>query len=254
MTDVRESVDGSPCPPASDPVESQIEVLEVRRVVAGTTTRTDDELVREGALRLRINDDEPICVTATPTDLETWAHGYLYSEGRISCADDVVSLEINGADLTLRLRQSLETPLGPQPVDSRTSIPLSRCMDLLSQAADRGSLFTRTGGTHFAALASERGILFSTEDISRTCALEKVLGELLLSSHDGPADLLLLSSRVPTRLLRKAARAGIPIIAAVSAATADAVHLADALQICLCGFVRGERATVYTHAWRVGLS
>ena len=62
-----------------------------------------------------------------------------------------------------------------------------------------------------------------------------------------------LSSRVRADFVRKAARVGIPVIAAVSAPTVEAVDLAEQLGICLCGFVRGSRMNVYANRWRLDL-
>jgi len=91
------------------------------------------------------------------------------------------------------------------------------------------------------------------EDISRTCALEKAIGEALLRGVDFEQSFAFLSSRVPSRMITKLARCGVPIVAAVSAPTMDAVRLAERLNICLCGFVRDERLNVYAHGWRIGL-
>jgi FdhD protein len=240
--------DARSAPPA------QIETLEVRRVLDGIASRGPDELVVEASIRLVVNGGEALRVTGSPVDLEAWAFGVLLSEGCITTSEDVDRLEIDGTDVSVRLRHGPRAPEAPRPIASKTVLPLPRCLELLADAAARGGLFARTGGTHFAAIACDEGIRFAFEDVSRTCALEKALGASLLATDGKPSDLLLLSCRVSAQLLRKAARAGIPIVAAVSAATADAVRLADSLGVCLCGFARGARATVYSHPWRVGLT
>ena len=61
----------------------------------------------------------------------------------------------------------------------------------------------------------------------------------------------MLSGRVSLELVAKAARAGIELIAAVSAPSSLALEAAERCNITLCGFVRETRATVYTHPRRV---
>jgi FdhD protein len=103
------------------------------------------------------------------------------------------------------------------------------------------------------AIGAENRIHTLAEDISRTCALEKALGEALFDGIEFGRCFIGLSSRVPRGFVRKIARAGIPIIAAVSAPTYEAVQEAETLGLCLCGFIRRGRLNVYSNAWRVGL-
>ena len=52
-------------------------------------------------------------------------------------------------------------------------------------------------------------------------------------------------------MITKAVRAGLEIVAAVSAPTSLAIEVAERFGVTLCGFVRGERATVFTHPHRI---
>ena len=52
-------------------------------------------------------------------------------------------------------------------------------------------------------------------------------------------------------IVQKAARAGIPIVAAVSAPSSLAVEAAERLGVTLAAFVREGRATVYAHPERI---
>ncbi|MHC4754902.1 MAG: formate dehydrogenase accessory sulfurtransferase FdhD [Planctomycetota bacterium] len=52
-------------------------------------------------------------------------------------------------------------------------------------------------------------------------------------------------------MVTKAARAGIELIAAVSAPSSFAIEAAKRWNITLCGFVRPGRTNVYTHPKRI---
>jgi FdhD protein len=113
-------------------------------------------------------------------------------------------------------------------------------------------LFDRTGATHAAAIFSHRGDLLAiAEDIGRHNALDKAIGKCLLGNIDTSGCAVCLSGRVSFELAAKSARAGIELIAAVSAPSSLAVRVAEACNITLCGFVRGEKATIYTHPRRI---
>ena len=61
----------------------------------------------------------------------------------------------------------------------------------------------------------------------------------------------LLVGRISFEMALKAIRAGIPILAAVSAPTTMALELARELNLTLVGFVRGQRLNIYTHPERI---
>ena len=63
--------------------------------------------------------------------------------------------------------------------------------------------------------------------------------------------MLLVSGRVSFEIVQKAAAAGIAIVCAVSAPSSLAVEAAQQFGQTLVGFLRGERANIYTHPERV---
>ena len=124
--------------------------------------------------------------------------------------------------------------------------------DLL-RAAQRA--FDATGGLHAAALFSPRGELIDIrEDVGRHNALDKLIGGQLLAGalplHDR---IVMVSGRVSFEIVQKAAVAGAPIIAAVSAPTDLAVETAERLGVTLVGFLRGDGFNVYSHDRRIDL-
>ncbi|MFA6310702.1 MAG: formate dehydrogenase accessory sulfurtransferase FdhD [Sterolibacterium sp.] len=116
----------------------------------------------------------------------------------------------------------------------------------------RQLVFNTTGGTHAAALfAADRSILAAAEDLGRHNALDKVIGRCLLRGTATAGSGAVLSGRVSLELVVKAARAGVEIVAAVSAPSSLAIDAAQQFGITLCGFVRNGRLTAYTHPQRL---
>jgi FdhD protein len=138
-------------------------------------------------------------------------------------------------------------PAPPGPVVARTL--LAALPERLRQPG-----FERTGGLHATGLFDASGeLLLTREDVGRHNAMDKVIGRALL---DGLVPLhgriLCVSGRLSFELVQKAAVAGAPILVGVGAPSSLAIELADDRAITLCGFARGERVNVYTHAERAG--
>jgi FdhD protein len=114
------------------------------------------------------------------------------------------------------------------------------------------STFTGTGGSHAAAAATVEGeILCVFEDVGRHNAVDKVVGFLLENGILPRAGILAVSGRVSFEIVQKCARAGIPVLSAISAPSSLAVESAERWGVTLAGFCREGRATFYSGLGRV---
>jgi FdhD protein len=113
--------------------------------------------------------------------------------------------------------------------------------------------FDKTGGLHAAAIFDTDGNLITTmEDIGRHNAVDKVVGFLLRNGRLPGSDYgLMVSGRASFELMQKAAVAGIPLLAAVSAPSSLAVQVAREFNMTLIGFLRGNTFNIYSGAERI---
>ena len=108
--------------------------------------------------------------------------------------------------------------------------------------------FQKTGGSHAAAIFNKnKDILTIKEDIGRHNAVDKSVGFLLQHKILKDAKYLMVSGRVSYEIVTKAFIAKIPVIVAVSACSSLAVDFAKEFGICLIGFTREDKMTVYSN-------
>ena len=248
------------------------------RVHDGTQASAPDELAVEAPLILSLDGDVIATLMRTPGhDLEL-AAGWLVVESGVRAADDVVQLRACWEDETDRVHLSLADGVrAPRPrafvtssacgvcsadvVDLwplRTAAPHSEAWmadaDVLAALPDRmrplQRTFSRTGGSHAAALATAGGeLLFVREDVGRHNAVDKVVGRALLDGLLPAQDhLLVVSSRVSFEIVQKAVAAGVAGIVAVSAPSSLAVDLSREHGLLLAGLARDGRCNLYAGA------
>jgi len=208
------------------------------------------------------------------------AAGFMFTEGLIGSIADIAKMEICASDpsivqvqlvdpaaVTVRRkdvvmgsacgvcgeRESVENAVdGLVPAAQTIQLSSEQFGQLMAAMRELQRVFGMTGGAHAAAVFDRNArILAVAEDLGRHNALDKVIGKCLLTRTDLRGCGALLSSRMSLEMITKAARAGFEIVAAVSAPTSLAIDIGERFGITLCGFVRGGRATIYTHPERI---
>ncbi|MGQ0798863.1 MAG: formate dehydrogenase accessory sulfurtransferase FdhD [Pseudomarimonas sp.] len=241
-----------------------------------------DDVADEVPIAFEYNDTPFAVMMATPHDLADFALGFSLSEGIVATPDELttesIDIWIDGAVLRLRIptaatealqnrRRNLQGRSGcgvcgsesieavlqpPAPVSNALRIEAQALQRAMQQLRERQPLNAATGATHAAAWATSGGVVACVrEDIGRHNALDKLIGALHHSDLDPASGFAVITSRASYEMTLKAARAGIELIAAISAPTALAIALADSAGQTLIGFARGADCVIYTHPHRL---
>ncbi|MFF0392089.1 formate dehydrogenase accessory sulfurtransferase FdhD [Kitasatospora sp. NPDC004615] len=261
----------------------------VVRLDGGERGAQPDSLAAEEPLEIRIGGEALTVTMRTPGHDFDLVAGFLVGEGLVGATEELAALRycagtdedgantynvvdaaVRGTRPALSAHRNLLTTsacglCGRDTVDAvRTrgrwdvsADPLRLDPEVLYALPERlraaQRTFDSTGGLHAAALfAADGTLLCAREDVGRHNAVDKVVGWALregllpLRGH-----VLLVSGRASFELTQKAALAGLPLLAAVSAPSSLAVDLAEELGLTLVGFLRGRTANVYTRADRI---
>jgi FdhD protein len=250
------------------------------RDTAEPAQREKVPVIREVPVTIDVDGWGKFTLLCAPVDLEPLAAGFLLGEGVIDSIDEVDTLRVCDSDSRI-IRVHLEHGTRRSVNRDRNMMIVSSCgacgiEDLARRIEalpavgnkltikanilrtvyealhERQRLFEICGGTHAAAVFDDAGrILTSAEDTGRHNALDKAIGRCLLADVRTAGRGVALTSRISLEMVSRCARAGIELLAAVSAPTSLAIETADRCNITLCAFVRETRATVFTHPTRI---
>lgn len=243
---------------------------------------TAEILAEEVPIGFTYNGEPYAVMLATPCDLEDFTRGFTLTQGIVETAAEILAIDVKpglaGIECAVRIPapraaavqrdarrlpglsgcglcgvRTLEDAVQwPEPVASTLSIDGRALHRAIAALRARQPLFAATGATHAAAFATAHGeVSCVREDVGRHNALDKLIGALLAAEVDPHSGFIAVTSRASVEMVQKTARAGIGLLAAVSAPTALAVALADSLGLTLLGFVRDGRHTVYAHPARL---
>lgn len=236
----------------------------------------EDPVAEEIPIALAYNGISHVVMMMTPADLEDFAIGFSLSEGIIERVGELRGIEVHareqGLEIDLSVAPAREAALKDRRrnLTGRTGCGLcgAESLEQAIRAVPRvpsglvvspagvdaavhslmalQPLAQATGGAHGAAWCTPEGsIQLVREDVGRHNALDKLIGALARAGTPSNEGFALVSSRASYEMVTKTARAGIQLLAAVSAPTTLAVRLAEEAGLTLVAFARPGRLTVY---------
>jgi len=248
------------------------------KITNNRSTKMEDALVIEAPLQININQEAYTVVMRTPADDKELIRGLLYAEDIYKGKDTLQLSIIKDASYSTIIEVTLpEDKIGKGYLNKRTLLSVSSCgicgkkelkdievtgkslsNDLLVSQSDIQKMFLQmqeaqntfhlSGGSHACAVFSKnKQLLAIKEDIGRHNAVDKCVGTMLNNKNINNAHIMLVSGRVSYEIVSKAFFAKIPIIVAVSACSSLAVDFAKEFGICLIGFNRDNKMTIYAN-------
>ncbi|WP_366185191.1 formate dehydrogenase accessory sulfurtransferase FdhD [Flavobacterium ovatum] len=246
---------------------------------ADSTELITDFLVVEAPLEISINQSPFTVVMRTPGSDFELIRGLLYVEDIYRTTDElvmeVVSETPNGFT---KIEVSIpENQLGKGYLNKRSLLSVSSCgicgkqqledfdspktkltkqpalhldklPEMFALMTANQKTFSLTGGSHAATVFDANYQMMTLkEDIGRHNAVDKCVGALIRSQQLKNGAFLLVSGRVSYEIITKAFFAKIGTIVAVSACSSLAVDYAKEFGICLIGFSRENKATIYSN-------
>lgn len=216
-------------------------------------------LAEEAAIGFLINGQTLAVMMATPSDLEDFALGFLFTEKiithpadltglRIMPLDDGVSINcivpgVTGEAMEKRRRtltgrsgcgicgaETLGAALRRLPSVTGALPNSGAILAALNSLPTLQPLNARNHSTHAAGFFGYNGTpVLVREDVGRHNALDKLIGALLRSDTKPGSGFIVISSRMSVEMVQKAAIFGVAFLASVSAPTNLALRTARAV-------------------------
>jgi FdhD protein len=246
-----------------------------------------DRVAQEIPIALEFNGVAHAVMLATPNNLHDFALGFSLSEGILQQPSqlydceviqqrDGIVIQMNIASAAFeQLKKHRRTMAGrtgcglcgaenlSQVIRPLASLPAAKPSDCIFDAniisaallglGHHQPLQQVTGAVHAAAWCTANGQLkIVREDVGRHNALDKVIGALARDpSLKAASGFFVVTSRASFEMVQKTISAKVPLLVAVSAATAFAVQIANDNNLSLIGFARDQDLVVYTHPERI---
>ena len=227
-------------------------------------------VVVEAPLSIFINGRHFATAMISPALRKEFVIGHLYAERIISGRQELESLEVEGDVARAIVSHPLRAIVPRRPIvsgcggiasfldqsklpriDSDLKIDIEQAREAMA-AISLSDLHRATGGVHCVGLFGD-GEPIIIEDIGRHNALDKAIGSALMR-RDGfnfSRSYVACTGRVSSDMALKCSVAGIPLAVSRGATTSLAISIAERTGLCIIGFLRGKKMTVYSHSQRL---
>lgn len=253
-------------------LEELAELAYVRLAPDGAAERRTDQLQAENALRVYVNGELTMTLVCSPSNIPELVLGRLFTEGMIAGTEDVEEISIcehaTRAIVTLHDRTA--------DYSRKSSLTVASCCTFnstlngyfiideeLSKVTPKpwdpawifqmAELFERdtpvhrtTMGAHSCYLALEHEVLYCCEDLGRHNAFDKVIGRALEDGVDLTRCTVFTSGRIPTDMVVKALRAGVPTLVSKAVPTDITVRMAREYDLTLICSAHSDSLKVFS--------
>jgi len=248
--------------------------------------RAARRLAEEVPVALSYDGTTQAVMLASPSDLEEFALGFSLGEGIVADPSEIAEIERVDHESGIEMRMWLAPGRGVRLIERRRNMAgpvgcglcgidsleaATRALprvpqgalrldpDMLASAfrelAEAQLLHEATHAAHAAGFWTPgEGLVVAREDVGRHNALDKLVGALARRGRGAAGGAIVMTSRISIELVEKAAMAGAPLLAAISAPTARAVEAAEAAGVTLVARARGGTFELYTHPERIALT
>lgn len=231
----------------------------------------EDLIAVEKRIKIFVNDEEVVSLSASPLQIKELIIGFLMTEGILKgdwCPEKIIIdydekeikakvllegfVSLDGKTITSGCMSSVSfiTDLKTK-INDTLSVNAQSLFNLFKEFQLKSTLYRTTGCIHAAALADREKILFIAEDVGRHNAVDKVVGWALLNKIPFQEKIMLVSGRISSEMVLKTAKWKIPLIVSRAAPTSLAVEIAENVGLTIIGFLRGDRFNIYCNGERI---
>lgn len=216
----------------------------IERYTDASRKAIDDSVIIEYPLDLYVNEDKVNTLYISPKDIKYLTIGYLYTNGYISHISDIIKINLqeDRGKIFVEIKNSkYDFKLN----NKGNSLKVEEIYKIVAEFENKSDTFKKTGAAHSVALAHNNEILNFQEDVSRSNAVDKVIGYILYNKIDVSDKYLLLSCRISELIMEKIIAINIKTVISISPPTSLAIDMAKTNGINLIGFARNKRFNLY---------